>query len=173
MGKAAALSGSTFIPRSGAHPFISWLSVHGACWEVAWHHSVSPEGLLSLHLDSARRGWGSGWYTGTNSRPSRVLMPFPQSAHGKLQCWQFTVFWKKVVLHIAGILMLLLPVLGCCNFIGNSNFSQRIFLCHFPFASTHLCFYLMCPFSVYSLHQISILQSSAVLHSFSHRLETV
>ena len=86
VGKAAALFGSTFIPRSGVHPFISWLSIHGACWEVACHRSVSPEGLLRLHLDSAHGGWGSGWFTGTDSRPSRVLMPFPQSARGKLQC---------------------------------------------------------------------------------------
>lgn len=70
--------------------------------------------------------------------------------------------------------MLLLPVLGCCTFIGSSNLFTKNFSVSLSFcicvASTHLCFYLMCPFSVYSLHQISILHSSAVLHSFNHRL---
>ena len=81
---------------------------------------------------------------------------------------------KKVVLHIAGILMLLLPVLGCCNFIRNSNlftknFSASPFFC-ICVSITHLYFYLMCPFSVYSLHQISILHSSATLHSSNRGL---
>lgn len=81
---------------------------------------------------------------------------------------------KKVVLHIAGILMLLLPVLGCCNFIRNSNlftknFSASPFFC-ICVAIPHLYFYLMCPFSVHSLHQISISHSIATLHSFNRGL---
>lgn len=75
---------------------------------------------------------------------------------------------KKVVLHIARILMLLLPISGCCNLIRNSNLFRSDVSLSLSFCIcvdiTHLYFYLMYHFSFYCLHQISILYS--VLHYF-------
>lgn len=39
----------------------------------------------------------------------------------------YRILEEKVVLHIAGILILPLPVLGCCDFIRNSSLFTKNF----------------------------------------------